>query len=305
MDTPMSTDADLELGKGVPRASSNSPRNRAVTPKTGIESELAIAAARSISSTEQLFAKAREIAAVIRLSPALLTFLYEHRRQRSLSQESWEKEVRTAAALELIMRNSSRANFLTNLPGLFDERAKAEVNQILHSSGAVLLLTWHGGFSTIKRRFFAQSVEDQATGIVLRKNDIVDDAGQSLFTCMRALQDGRPVLMAPDGPRGRQSCTLHVCGKICSAGEGAAYLAGSAYCNVAWFTVSLENDRFVPSIEAGPRRQRGDNLEAYKTRLYEFYSQKIEELVTGNPSNIVLKPRWSRILRTAIAAPTS
>jgi hypothetical protein len=101
--------------------------------------------------------------------------------------------------------------------------------------------------------------------------------------------------MASDGPDGKITGTLNVLGATSPAGEGAAYLAYATNCETGWYTVLRAGDKFTPVIEPGLRKNKGESFPEFKDRFQRFYSAKIEEIFTGDPNNIVLRPGWSRV----------
>jgi hypothetical protein len=158
------------------------------------------------------------------------------------------------------------------------------------------LMSFHGGFvrftqSLFLARFAAAAAPSQ-TSIVGGFSNV----RENLFESLRVLQRGGVTLMAPDGPVGKQSLSLHVLGRTFPMGDGAAFLAYTANCNTAWYVTERQGDRFVPIIELGPKRQPGESFEEFKIRLNRFYADKIEAVATGDPRNIVFNRSWQQAL---------
>jgi hypothetical protein len=139
-----------------------------------------------------------------------------------------------------------------------------------------------------------QRVLLMGTGTALKKGQ---DPREALFNALRVLQEGGTVALAPDGPMGKQSIELNVLGTKSPAGDGAAFLAYQSNCATAWCTAIRENDRFVPILEMGPRRESGESFKDFQDRFFRFYVEKIEGVLTGDPNNIALAGRWTNVLK--------
>jgi hypothetical protein len=244
----------------------------------------------------QLLEQAEKAADDVALDPSLLDFLYKHRRFDVPSREAWVKEVRTAAALEAAMRAAGR-DYWADLDGYLERGARHKALTTLKQPQGMLLITSHGGFTTLKRKFLTSCLVREGGCLALSRDVIEKDRRSVLFAALRALQGGGSAIMAPDGPFGKRTATLNVLGKQFPAGEGVAYLAATSGCATGWYNVVRAGDRFSPIIEIGPQFQKGEKFEAFKERLYAFMSKRIGAIVTGDPRNLILQPRWTRILR--------
>ena len=180
------------------------------------------------------------------------------------------------------------------------------------------MLAFHGGFRMLFMKLFDEFFDD---GVVIRRGGMavtppkddqgrraavhvsgMNNPGEALFVAMRALLEGKQVLMAPDGPFGRQKASIKVLGADCPVGQGAAFLAFETRCNTAWFTI-VRNDRgFAPLVVPGPKREERETFEAYQDRLHRFYGDMIVSAFTGEPRNLTLSGRWIQYFRSMLAA---
>jgi len=239
-----------------------------------------------------LFNEAEDIAHRLRLDPSLLDFLYANSKHNPLPpRDEWERHVRMSTALNRVMRIEDADSF----DEFFDQETKDTAFDKVRSANGLLLLTYHGGF-TGARKGFLDAISNQIPLTRLGKKSIVEDQRQALFKALRSLQDGEAVIMAPDGPRGKQFEPPKVLGKTWSAGEGAAFLAEMSGCTTAWYSVGRRDRQLTLSIELGPKFERGMSSKEFSARLYQFYANMIESQFTGDPRNIVLKIRWNKIL---------
>lgn len=243
----------------------------------------------------ELFARAAQLRDRIKIEPTLLDYLHRHNRDET-PRTVWERHVRMAWALESVMHKYRQSLQLDGPDGLIDESAKQRVLERLNSGKPILLLNFHGGFVAIKQRFFTANTAADKLGLVLKNGPSKEDPGASLFAALRSLQNGQAILMAPDGPNGKQNASFAVLDKVMPGGDGAAYLATAAECNTAWYDCVVDGNRFRPQIVLGPKREQHERFEAFRDRLHAFYAEKIESVLTGDPRNLVLRPRWTRIL---------
>jgi lauroyl/myristoyl acyltransferase len=158
-----------------------------------------------------------------------------------------------------------------------------------------LFLTFHGGFVIMARKLFATLFRD---GVSIQNHrsranfSAKLDPAAALFNALRALQEGKSVIMSPDGPYGKHSCAMHVLGRTAEMADGAAFLAYEAKCETAWFTVVRDDSGFRPDIQVGPRREDGERYKQFQQRLCDFYGERIAALYSGDPRNIALSRRW-------------
>ena len=256
-----------------------------------------------------VFSHAEEMAKTFKIDPKVLDFLFAHRRDRAMPRDIWEKEVRIAYCAEQLLPQLPRYTFET----LVDPDARSVATETLRVSGGMVLLVFHGSFLQTSRKMFPLIYPaGMGEGILvagegrLRSKDGVLRAGadprKALFVALKAVLGGEIVYIGPDGPTGRQSGTLNVLGVHRSAGEGAAFLAHSCKCATGWYAVRRVGNRLVPVIEPGPRAIDGESFGEFQDRLYKFYVEKIEEVLTGDPHNIAVRGRWAQVFAAAQSA---
>jgi hypothetical protein len=249
-----------------------------------------------IDSAAALFAAAKTLSREVEIDPAVLDYLYARRASSTLSRADWEAAVRDATAAFVMLRSPSRDVPWTKLlePKTID-RALHKLAEEPNASRGTLLITFHGAFSKTGVRLFSR----RAAGIVLGVGQIRDDMRGTLFEALNALRDGRMVLMAPDGGRGRQTTHVNILGARVAIGDGVAFLAHASRCNTAWYTIMRQGDLLVPVIVPGPVAGDGETAAAFAERLHGFYAQQIEAVFTGDPRNLVLFGRWLKSFAAA------
>jgi hypothetical protein len=239
----------------------------------------------NIDDEAAIFESADIVAAQIKIPPVLLEFLQARSRWQPMAKDEWSHRVRAACAIDLMLR----AVFKQRL-GKFG--ALIEGRQALDGlPPGTLLFSFHGAFVRLARPLFADAFPD---GLQIDKRFTKDDSRGALFGSLRALQDGKRVLTAPDGNQGQLGAAVRVLGVETPVGEGAAYLAYTLGCNTAWYTVTRQERRFVTCVEAAPRREENEAFASFSERFWQFYAAKIEDNFTGDPRNISLLPRWRR-----------
>jgi hypothetical protein len=242
----------------------------------------------------QILNRAEQIADSVTIEAALFDFLYRRSRWQPMQRSEWERCVKVACAIDRLLTTEFRRLPRGKLANLFDDKSKRDFEAFLSAKGR-LLLTFHGAFVLVARRLFIDIDKQRSDfGRGGNINSRRDHRG-ALFSALRALQDGQSLVISPDGPDGKLSGVLNVLGTQSPAGEGAAFLAAASGCKTAWYTVGREGDRFVPVFAEGPTRTKDETPQQFGDRLHRFYSEKIEEMFTGDPRNIVLRRRWSRL----------
>jgi len=306
----------FEVLDGIAKGSVNDPMGTAAAVVKGVEQDtlksqnglkgrlvVPISNARlrafdkleEVDSEAYLFNIAVRMRNCIAIEKSALNRLFNNSRCSPSSRVVWERDVRTATYLDHITRLFhlfSKGRQLGIIEDLIHQNGTSDAFEKLKSSKGTLLLTFHGGFATIASKLLARMkiAESHASQI------LVDPRG-ALFTSLRALEDGRVLVMSPDGACGRKSVTLSVLGKNRPAASGAAFLAYASSCNTAWYTVVREGEHFKAIIKPGPSRSEGETFDEFSDRLYRFYSERIEAVLTGDPRSIVLRPSWIRTLK--------
>jgi len=232
-----------------------------------------------------LLSRAELQAREIEIPPQLLSFLYERSRGPALPFKEWSKYVRTACAIDLACQNA----FKTKTLDAFTEAADQQ-QSLQRVSSSTLVLTFHGAFVSLARLAFVRQVP---RGLLMRRAD-ARDGRTALFGALRSLQGGRSILLAPDGPYGTRSERLRVLGVKARMADSAAFLAYATNCATAWYTVVRRGEEFAVQLESGPAKQDGEDFAGFSLRLEEFYARQIENIFSGDPKNISLRPNWRR-----------
>jgi hypothetical protein len=252
------------------------------------------APAQSVKNMNRAAAVKPEIPALPPVTPKqVLNYLYKKSRWHPMSRTDWETAVRTACSISSSMRTSP-GNIQFNMEAVAE--AFGKLKSMGDTSTGILMMTFHGAFHIAVLQLFTQVCEAGtilAHQVTFRKRiKTTHNSRDALFTALRALQEGHNVLMSPDGMQGRRCVRYKVLGGTLMSGDGAAFLAHTANCNTAWFTVVREGDRFIPVIEPGPRRHSDETPNEFSQRLKNFYAEKVEGIFAGDPRNIVLMGHW-------------
>jgi hypothetical protein len=250
-----------------------------------------------IQSSGDLVTYAEKIADRIVISQQALDKLYSCSRFSTLPRDVWERRVRVSFCIDHIT-----TDVYLDWYDLFDQDVSQAALSRLDASKGNLLITTHGGFISIAASWLRRAVPDRLvlvnknrTGLTNRlKISANEDVRAALFTLHRALQDKQTVLMAPDSQVGSLQSSITVLGSERRLADGAAFLACETGCSTAWYTVVREGSRFTPVIVAAPTREPGEKYQHFKGRLYGFYAEQIESMMTGDPDNIVFKQGWMR-----------
>lgn len=267
----------------------------------------------NVNSAASLIRVAEKAAHRAAVPEVVLSYLYKKSRWAPLSKRDWAEAVRTAFSIDAVINallglpspESKTVKKLLNRSQLetfvAPEAVALSIDQLKSATNpfkGTLMLTFHGAYPLLARELFVKSYKE---GLIFGRNGtirgnvrITTGFRDGLFVSLRTLQNGGAILMAPDGPDGRRSVRCSVLDTVFMAGEGAAFLAHASNCNTAWYTVVRDGNRFVPVIEPGPTRNDGEPLNQFSERLYGFYFQKIEEILTGDPHNIIFRPNWSK-----------
>jgi hypothetical protein len=256
----------------------------------------------SLKRPQDLLVAADRLSNRVTINRPLLDFLYSVRKNEPASQDQWEKDVRTACCIDHIIADmpqpsSIRSDWIDDYDDLIEERARDEVESHIRSSPGILLVTFHGGFFSLLRQLYAATVPGGLTfGIQdstsSRQISAKADPGAALFLALRAMQDGKTIIMAPDAKWGALGSTVNVAGKKIPMADGAAFLAYESGRETAWYGIELRGQSFVPVLVPAPRPNENEKYAAFKQRWLEFYGRQIEATLTGDPKNISLRARW-------------
>ena len=245
----------------------------------------------NIRDEKKLIENASVLAKQIGIPNAVLSYLHRHSRWKAASRQQWLRDVRTACAIDLILRTEFTRRKPGNFSGLIDG-----VENLRALPEGTLLLTFHGGFVRLARKLFADLF---ASGIQIDRT-VFSDARAGLFGALRSLQDGHHVLIAPDGPGGSTSSQVRVFDITVPVAGGASFLAHASGAPTAWYSVLRTGDRFAVQVELGPKRRDEESLAAFEQRLFGFYGAKIEAMFSGDPQSLALSRRWQSVFQESL-----
>lgn len=255
----------------------------------------------SITKPEEIFGAAEILADRIDLDQPMVEPLFAQRRDTSLSRDEWEKRVRASFSLDHILVDwplsaHGQTSRIRSFESLMDQDAVTDVFDRINASKGILLVTFHGGFLSLARRLYAEKVEGGMSmgldGPDPNSVSVEKDPRAALFVALRSLQDGKALLMSPDGRAGNAAAgSTEIAGARVPIATGAAFLAYESGCASAWYTVVRKGDGFVPVLVFAPRPEPKEKFDAFVTRWLSFYGQQVEAMLTGDPSTIVCRFR--------------
>jgi hypothetical protein len=265
-----------------------------------------------LDDPDRLLANA-ELVANRRPSDPVLDYLYDHAREPRSPREVWVWEALISSSFEFILEDFFMRNTPVRVRRMFDPAAHAEATRRLSSPRGMLVLTFHGGYGALAPHLFADVLEDSLIMDVKSRGKFrsVDakKSGGALFAALRTLTQGGSVYLAPDGPFGNPTGEARVLGASRSVGDGAPFLAFEARCETVWYVMRRDGQMLVPAIEPGPSRKPGETYEEFRAGLMQFYRDKIEEQLTGDPRNLALHDWWrdplSQVIREKTPDPRS
>jgi hypothetical protein len=265
---------------------------------------------------EETVPLATQLSPNLSLPATLRDRLYQNTRFTGFGREEWEKRLRTAFCVDHITTDSPLLHFHFagenssgrdggSLDALIDlDAAEAFFSQFKSSQG-ILFVFVHGGFTRIVISAFRRIKRDD--GVVVRRrapgpNLIAtsSDSRTALFQVMRAIQDGKSVLVAPDAQIGTMGSSMRILGSEVPMADGTPFVAYESGCETVWISMQCTGKRFRPNLVPGPARGDGEGFKSFKRRWLDFYAEQLEELLTGDPINLSLTPgRWTQFLERA------
>jgi len=160
----------------------------------------------------------------------------------------------------------------------------------------MLALTFHGGYGALSPHLFADVLQNSLIVEVKSRGKFrsvnAKKSGAALFAALRVLREGGSVYLTPEGPFGKRTGKIEVLGASLSVSDGAAFLAYETGCETGWYVMRRDGQKLVPVIEPGPSRDPGDTYADFRSRLFQFYRDRIEEQLTGDPRNLALHFWW-------------
>ncbi len=241
-----------------------------------------------IETAKDLIRRADELLSRIDFPQSDHDRLYEVARDQDVPIELWRKHVVAANCINQMLKEVVPAAKHSGLVAA--ERRRSAFEGV---TGPFVLFSFHGGFVPILHAVFKAQFDDgHPLGIVTA----TQDPRAALFTGLRALQEKKVVVIAPDGSEGL-NIEIEVLGSRSMIGEGAAFLTYEGKCPAAWFTIAREDDAFVPVVIPFPARQSGEKYGQFKERFAQFYAERLSDFFTGDPRNLVRNPRWGHLFR--------
>lgn len=238
------------------------------------------------------------------LDQGLVEQLYTNRVDVSLSRVEWERAFRTAICVGHIVNDRpftfpggpSANKFIS----LVDQDALRRDFEALDDSDGLLVVSWHSGLRPPMTELFKSIFPDSLTvqrpaGDPQKVIRIEPDAGAAMIVAVRAMMDGRVVLMYPDGKHGNRPHSVSVAGKTLKSAAGAALIAYESRCTTVWYTILPSVDSFVYKLVVGPKPNRRESFDEFSVRWLEFYWGEVSAVLTGPPSQIFLGTSWSTL----------
>lgn len=269
---------------------------------------------------EETVPLATRLSSNLDLTQALRDRLYQNTRCIEFGREEWERRLRTAFCVDHITTDSgfliprfTRTNISRDddrsLDVLIDlDAAKASFSQFKSPNG-ILFVFLHGGFAPLVISAFRRIEQSGvvvgrgAKGRAPKPNFIGTDTDPrtALFQMMRAIQDGKSVLVAPDAQIGTMVSSIQVLGRDVPMADGTPFVAYESGCETVWISMQRAGDRFTPNLVPGPVRSEGEGFNPFKRRWLDFYAEQVEGLLRGDPINLAVRPgRWTQFLNAPV-----
>jgi len=249
------------------------------------------------TGVESVFRDAAALTEKIVLDVPAYRFLRQHSRLGEVDEAAWAATVRQSIATGKILDRLDY-NQLVELAG---QESVARAFESVEPG--TLFLMFHCGFIRAAKRLFTGYLPRSGKpGLLLAPggtHQAADDPRQALFGALRSLQSGHNLWVAPDGSLGKQSVTFNVLGTTSTGGEGGALLAHTARCPTAFYRLVVDGERLVPVVEPGPLCEKGESYKDFRDRFHRAYEDKLAELLTGDPADLVVRPRWLRVFAAA------
>ena len=234
----------------------------------------------------------------------LLDYLYDFAREPKLPREAWTRKALVSSCLEYLMEDFFYHTPSSSMTRMFDPEGLDDAVRALTSPRGLVALAFHGGFGVNLIHFLAAFVDESLIIAPKARPQFrslsAKDPATTLFETLRALREGRTVCIAPDGEVGRPQGTIQLLGADCAVNDGAAFLAYETGCDTAWSAMLRRGRLFAPIVVPGPSRAPGESYKGFRTRLMEFYRERIEAHFTGPPENVAISKAWRRRLKAAM-----
>jgi 1-acyl-sn-glycerol-3-phosphate acyltransferase len=180
---------------------------------------------------------------------------------------------------------------------LFDPTASNEALEHFDTKSGSLLIAHHAGQQGARFIFAMRNIPNfieigMTRSIHKEKILVRDNPEAGLFTALKALKQGKNVLIAPDGGYGKCDSSVNILGRNLKIGDGAAFLAYEAGCKTLWYAMNFDGKLFVPSIIPGPVRRSNERYPEFRERLNGFYGERLNAFFTADPHSLVPTAKW-------------
>ena len=251
----------------------------------------------------RIFETASKLADRIEVDEDALTWVFKQRGDDSIDWPAWLSKVRTAYALEHIIRDTRISD--GEISELLDPAAVEACKAQIDPDKGHLVVVAHAGFGYVRGVFIKHLLAKQ---LVLASRDVRDEAisvredpHTALFIAIKSLLGGTSVTVAVDGKQGRCQNRIMVLGKPYFISDGGAFLAYESRCQTFWCEIKRVGERLQPQLKPGPQRADGEKYRDYKARFLSFYETMLNQFFTGNPESILLSQRWLQTFSGKVA----
>jgi hypothetical protein len=123
----------------------------------------------------------------------------------------------------------------------------------------------------------------------------VSDPNAALYLGLKAIEDGRPILIAADARVGKYKSAIKVLNVDVPMADGAPFIAYETHCDTIWLSVERFEQKFIPIFVPGPVRRPGETFDSFRERWFSFYSDQVNRILTGDPYSLALRAQWARL----------
>ena len=253
----------------------------------------------SIETASDLVERAEKVSHAVDHPMHDITKLYESRTDKGMSVETWRQHFIVANCIDHLLVENTSATLRARM--VSEEGKRKAFGQL---PKPFLLVSFHGGFEPILREVFREQFPFPQTHVIGQAYipgagyvGARDDPRADLFGGLRALQEGKVVFIAPDGPSGNVNCEIDVLGTKTKIAEGAAFLAYEAKCDSAWFAMARDDTGFAPVLRLFPKREAKEPYRQFRQRFVDFFASCTTDFYTGDPRNLVVTTRWRHLFK--------
>lgn len=245
----------------------------------------------------------------------LLDRLHANSKYPEMPRTDWVREVTQAFALDHVLSDSRALALIASTPGkhLAEVESKQEATIDMDAlrrgfpppqdSKGTLVAIFHGGFLNLNWQAFVAGARN---GLIFslssgpRIISVEQNPAAALYLGVRAIEDGRSILMAADARVGKRASTITVLNIPVPIADGAPFIAYETGCDTVWLSVERIEERFVPIFVPGPTPRSGEKFNAFRERWFSFYADQLNRTLTGDPRNIALRLQWARLLAATL-----